>query len=251
MSGPVPYYQDDLVTLYHGDCREIIPQLPEWSVDLLLTDPPYAAAAATMTTGFAKEKWGGNWGDMSLVSLLAELALDARVLAPEHQAFWFCDHLSYAALVPVFFRRYALIQNIVWDKDVLGVGAHFRKQTELIIYARKADSPGTTSTSLRDLIRCPPDYASKEHAAQKPLPLILHLATAVSWKTVLDPYAGAGTTLVAAKQLGRRGIGVEIEEHNCEITARRLIRTVTGSAPKSSALPIRPGAQDSLFAEAS
>lgn len=217
-----PYYADDLVTIYHGDSREIVPQLPANSVDLLLTDPPYAAAAATVTTGFAKEKWGGNWGDMSLVSLLAETALDARVLTPEHQAFWFCDHLSYAALVPSFFRRYALVQSIIWDKDVLGVGAHFRKQTEFIIYARQANSPRTTSTSLRDIVRIAPDYASKEHAAQKPLPLILHLATATTWKTVLDPFAGSGTTLVAAKHLGRRAIGVEIEERYCEIAAHRL-----------------------------
>lgn len=241
-----PYYADEDVTLYLGDCREIIPQLPEWSVDLLLTDPPYAAAAATMTTGFAKEKWGGNWGDMSLVSLLAELVIDARVLTPGHQAFWFCDHLSYAALVPSFFRRYALVQSIVWDKDVLGVGAHFRKQTEFIIYARKADSPVTTSTSLRDLVRYSPDYASKEHAAQKPLPLILHFATATAWRTVLDPFAGSGTTLVAAKQLGRRAVGIEIEERFCEIAARRLSRAVAGSAPKPLAPPVLDSRQ-SLF----
>jgi len=225
------YYSDDLVTLYHGDCRELMPALPRGGIDMLCTDPPYAAAAATVTTGFAKAKWGGNWGDMSLVSLLAEQALDSSCLSSIHQTFWFADHLSYAALVPVFFRRYAAIQNIVWDKDMLGIGAGFRKQTELIIYGRKADAPSPISKTLRDLIRIKPDYASKEHPAAKPVPLMRHLLGETAWVTALDPFAGSGTTLLVAKELGRKAIGFEIEERYCEVAAKRLAQdTLFGSA---------------------
>jgi site-specific DNA-methyltransferase (adenine-specific) len=221
-----PYYSDGAVTIYHGDCREVLPGLPAGSADLMLTDPPYAAAATTMTSGFAREKWGGNWGDMSLVCFLAETAIDSRILTHDHQVFWFCDHLSYAALVPCFFRRYPLIQSIVWDKDMLGIGAHFRKQTEFIIYARRADSAAVADTNLRDLIRLRPEYASKQHPAEKPVGLIERLGSSTSWHTVIDPFMGSGTTLVAAKNLGRRAIGVEIEERYCEIAARRLSQEV-------------------------
>jgi len=163
---------------------------------------------------------------MSLVSLLAEQALDSHCLADAHQVFWFADHLSYAALVPAFFRRYALVQNIVWDKDMLGIGSAFRKQTELIIYGKKADAPSPSSKTLRDLIRIKPDYASKEHPAAKPVPLMRHLLGATDWRMALDPFAGSGTTLVVAKALGRSAIGFEIEERYCEIAARRLSQGV-------------------------
>jgi site-specific DNA-methyltransferase (adenine-specific) len=222
-----PYYEDEHVTLYHADSRELLPELPLSGVDMLCTDPPYAAAAATVTTGMGKAKWGGNWGDMSLVSLLAEQALNSQVIADEHQVFWFADHLSYAALIPTFFRRYPLVQNVVWDKDMMGVGAAFRKQTELIIYARTTGAPNPASKSLRDLVRIKPDYASKEHPAAKPLPLMEHLLGETSWRLALDPFAGSGTTLLAAKRLGRRAVGVEIEERYCEVAARRLSRELT------------------------
>lgn len=217
-----PYYQDDSVTLYHGDCRDVMPSLPPGSVDLLCTDPPYAAAAATVTTGFAKAKWGGNWGDMSLVALLAESALDSTSLAPSHQSFWFADHLSFAAVMPSFFRRYSMVQTVVWDKDMLGIGAGFRKQTELIIYGRKGDAPSPANKSLRDIVRIRPNYASKEHPAAKPEALMHHLMSETEWRVALDPYAGSGTTLIVAKQLGRKVIGIEVEERYCEVIAKRL-----------------------------
>jgi site-specific DNA-methyltransferase (adenine-specific) len=218
-----PYYDEEGITIYCGDSKEVLPEIG--SVDLILTDPPYAAAAATVTTGFARAKWGGNWGDMSLVCMMADMVLDAKCSAGVSQVYWFCDHLSYAALVPTFFRRFPLIQNIVWDKDMLGVGAHYRKQTELIIYARESHAPAMRNDA-RDLIRLRPNYASKEHPAAKPLELITELMKATEFSCALDPFMGSGTTLRAAKDLGRKAIGIEIEERYCEIAAKRLAQGV-------------------------
>ena len=220
-----PYYEQDGITIYHGDCREVMPSLNPHSVDLVLTDPPYASAAATVTTGFAREKWGGNWGDMSLLPLMASQIIGQPFLAPEHEVYWFCDQFAFAALVPYFFSRYALVQSVVWDKDMLGVGGSYRKQTEFIIYARTSGAPAMAK-DRRDLIRLRPKYASKEHPAAKPLALIRHFADATAWTCALDPYMGSGTTLRAAKDLGRRAIGIEIEERYCEIAARRLQQSV-------------------------
>lgn len=219
-----PYYSDDLVTLYLGDCREVLPELP--AADILATDPPYASAAATATTGWAKQKWGVSWGDMSLVALLAEATLGAANLHAEHEVYWFADHLSYAVMMPVFFRRYPLVQSIVWDRDMLGLGAYYRKQTEFILYCRTRNAPEFGSKTARDLIRLKPDYSVREHPAQKPVRLMEELLANSAPGTVLDPYAGAGTTLVAARNLGRPAIGVEIEERYCEIIARRLSQMV-------------------------
>jgi site-specific DNA-methyltransferase (adenine-specific) len=219
-----PYYADDFASLYLGDCREILPRLPV--ADVLLTDPPYASATATVTTGRGKQKWGGNWGDMSLVTLMAEATLGPARLNAEHEIYWFADHLSYAALTPLFFRRYPVLQSVIWDHDLLGMGAYYRKQTEFIIYCRTRNAPDFPSRATRDLIRLKPDYGAREHPAQKPVGLVCELLSNSAVGTVLDPYAGSGTTLIAARELGRKAIGVEIEERYCEIAAKRLAQGV-------------------------
>lgn len=243
-----PYYQDGLTTIYHGDCREIMSALPE-RCDILLTDPPYASAAATATTGWGRQKWGGNWGDMSLVGLMAEHTLDSAPLSTNgHEVLWFCDHLSYAILIPILFRRYPMVQSIVWDRDMLGMGAYFRKQTEFIAYARGRTSADFDSKTARDLIRLRPDYAQRQHPSQKPVALIEELLRPTAGQRVLDPYMGSGTSLVAARNLGRRAIGVEIEERYCEIAARRLSQGVlplapAGRLPAASPQPAPAGAE--------
>lgn len=216
-----PYYDHGGVTLYHGDCREVLASIPA-AASVLLTDPPYASAAATATTGWAKQKWGGSWGDMSLVVFMAGGTLSEARLTREHEVYWFTDHLSYAALVPSFFRKYPIVQSIVWDRDMLGMGAYYRKQTEFIIYARTRGAADFTSKTARDLIRLKPEYSLREHPAQKPVALARELLANSGPGLVLDPYAGSGTTLLAARDLGRPAVGVEIEERYCEIIARRL-----------------------------
>ncbi len=215
-----PYWTDGQVSLYLGDCREVLPGLP--AAGVLVTDPPYASAAATATTGWAKQKWGGNWGDMSLVTLMAEATLDVAHMTAEHEVYWFADNLSFAALTPVFFRRYPVVQSIVWDRDMLGMGAYYRKQTEFIVYCRTRGACDFVGRNARDLIRMKPGYALREHPAQKPVGLVTEFLANSATGVVLDPYAGAGTTLIAARNLGRRAIGVEIEERYCELAARGL-----------------------------
>jgi site-specific DNA-methyltransferase (adenine-specific) len=219
-----PYYADDLVSLYHGDCREVMSTL-DVECDTIVTDPPYASAATTATTGRAKAKWGGNWGDMSLVALMVEATLDAAPLAAGHQVYWFTDHLAYAATVPVMFRRYQNVQSIIWDKQDLGMGARYRKQTEFIVYAWNAGAPEFSSRNSRDLIqrKAVPGLV-RVHPAEKPVELLTDLLTGAGGSRILDPYAGSGPTLLAARRLGRPSIGIEIEERNCEIAARRLVQ---------------------------
>jgi site-specific DNA-methyltransferase (adenine-specific) len=220
-----PYYEHAGITIYHGDCRETVAELPLTNrIDAIATDPPYASAAATATTGRAKGKSGGNWGDMSLVKLMAEATLATMTQA--HCIWWFCDQHAHAALVPVFFRRYPTVQTVTWDRDVLGMGAGYRRQTEFILHGRGQSSPVFLNNSERDIIRLRPPTRESGHPSEKPLELMQRLLAPVGWTTALDPYCGSGTTLVAAKSLGRRAIGIEIEERYCEIAAKRLSQEV-------------------------
>jgi site-specific DNA-methyltransferase (adenine-specific) len=217
-----PYYEADGVTIYHGDCMDLLHDGLGRGADLLVTDPPYAASAATVTTGFAADKWGRSWGDLSLVTLMVQSVMQ-RVTP--NQVYWFCDHLSYAASLPWFYPRWPLVQCIVWDKDMLGVGGCYRKQTELVLYARRSNAP-EMGKSERDIIRLRPNYSEKQHPTEKPLALMLALMDDTDWGCALDPFMGSGTTLVAAKRLGRRAVGIEIEERYCEIAAERLSQNV-------------------------
>lgn len=208
-------------TLYLGDAYELLPTLAPGSVDVLISDPPYAAAAATAVTGRARETWGMNWADMTLVQLLARQAFTCPALKAEHGAYWFCDHLSHAAIVPWLFNRYPLLQTIVWDKDMLGMGGSYRKQTELILYVRTSDGPKVIGTQ-RDIIRLKPDYARRVHPTEKPLELMSQLVRASEWDTCLDPFMGSGTTGIACARAARGFIGIESDPAHFRTACRRI-----------------------------
>ena len=178
-----PYYQDDLVTLYHGDCLEIDAWL---EADVLVTDPPYGMA---YTSG-----WPASWPRSvanDATSEIRDSVLDAWGARP--------------ALVFGTWRvpkPSGVVQTLIWDKgDDPGMGdlafpwGSFWEE----VYAFGRGFSGVRRNGILD--RCPPGV-------------------------IADPFAGSGSTLVAAKQLGRKAIGVELDERYCEIAANRLSQDV-------------------------
>jgi DNA modification methylase len=207
-----PYYQDSAVTIYHGDCREVLPELLK--VDLILTDPPYGIAYdgshskylngidrgpcewdkepfdPAFMIGRAKGHviWGGNCFSSRLPDSPAWLAWvkTARDDADIRQS-----DLEFA-----------------WT-DCIGRPRVFH---HLWIGAYKASESGIRN----------------DHPTQKPLELMRWCIQLVkpAPNFLLDPFMGSGTTLRAAKDLGRKAIGIEIEERYCEIAARRMAQEV-------------------------
>lgn len=108
---------------------------------------------------------------------------------------------------------------IVWDKIVPGLGSPWRNQHELILYAVRESPPSHWGPgNVRSHARC----TVKQHPTEKPLPLLHDLLGMVGETSeVLDPFMGSGSTLRAAKDLGRNAVGIEIEERYCEIAAER------------------------------
>ncbi len=194
---PEPYYGPiDGITIYCGDCREILPLVGPF--DLMLTDPPYGLG----------ERWnGGTWGSQQKVCEAREW--DTAVM----------DLASLVASPSIIWggNNYALPPSRCWlawmKRDRLHTLADFE------LAWTNFDRPSKMWEQRRE--------HGHTHPTAKPERLMLWcLRWAGEHRVILDPFMGSGTTLVAAKQLGRRAIGCEIVEKYCEIAARRLDQQV-------------------------
>jgi site-specific DNA-methyltransferase (adenine-specific) len=216
------YYQDDLVTLYHGDCRDILPDLEP--VDLVLTDPPYGVTyASNHGTGKGKLPITNDGARLSLALYRSVLPLLS------------CNHLLWATrwdtwpdVWALLGQRWPLRGLLVWDKCTNGMGdlSHWGPSYELYASAGYGKTVGSRDQSV---LRYPTVSPSRRHhPTEKPVPLLAYLIRKLSPAVVQDPFAGSGTALVAAKGLGVRSVGVELEERYCEVAARRLSGVVPG-----------------------
>jgi DNA modification methylase len=238
-----PYYQDGSVTIYHGDCRDIAPALDR--PDFIFTDPPYGHNNNDDDLIHNREKALGKPETMS------SAARPIRGDGPEEAnelALWLFRYAHWALLPGCCcccccgggggpdpqFARWSLMLDaelgfkhaVVWDKGGLGMGWHYRRNYELVLVGEK---PGAAcrwfgGNNVPNVVRFPRIIPqANEHPTQKPEELsswFIQLHTE-SCHLVIDPFCGVGTTLRAAKDLGRKAIGIEIEERYCEIAARR------------------------------
>lgn len=245
-----PYYADDSVTLWHGDALEVLSALDDGIADVVLTDPPYSSGgmyrgdrSAAPETKYRGNIDGGTLRDLGTFtgdnrdqrSWEIWCAMWGRLtiqkLAPSRHAFFFTDWRQVASTVDAMqVAGYVYRGLLTWDKTA-GAGARpqrgkFRQHSEFIAWATNGphaeiadEFPGSIITVASE------PHGTRQHPTQKPVALLEELLRVVpvgSAGVVLDPFAGSGSTLVAAKQLGRRAIGVELEERYCEIAARRL-----------------------------
>jgi site-specific DNA-methyltransferase (adenine-specific) len=220
-----PYYERDGIVLYHGDARDILPDLDKESVDLSLTDPPFFMPAVHYQS---RTRWQRTWGDTSILSSFWRtiVALTVPLLRKTGHFLVFCNAESYPVFYPEMYGHFDCLCDLVWDKGRVGMGHGWRHQHELLIAARWQDSTFADGHAAQpDVIRCPvTSHGDREHPVEKPRELLGQLIAVVTKEdeTVLDQFAGSGSTLEAAKTLGRRAIGIEIEERYCEVAARRL-----------------------------
>jgi len=236
-----PYYDDGTVQIFHGDCRDILPTLGP--VDVVVTSPPYNLGTST-GGGFAKTPGAktGTWSggrlargyeaqtDALQTQIYEEqqrtaLSLCWSLLTETGAMFYNHKPRVQGGIVQLpFFAELPLRQIITWDR---GAGmnfapTHFLPRYEwVLLYAKPAFRLVDGTSGLSDVWRFGPETAYDEHPAPFPLALPMRCLKATAGP-VLDPFMGSGTTLRAAKDLGRKAIGIEIEERYCEIAARRL-----------------------------
>lgn len=246
-----PYFQDESITLYLGDCREILPAL-QCCVDLVCTDPPYG------DTSLEWDSMVRGWLD-----LLEPFTCNVWCFG-SFRMFMEMARLGEAS-------RWTLAQEIIWEKQN-GSGFHadrFKRVHELAVQwyrgewknvykcpvmtsdatartvHRKQRPPHTGHIEagayeshdggprlMRSVVYAPNCHGYADHPTQKPTEIIRPLLnySVPALGSVLDPFCGAGSVLVTAKSLGFKAIGIEVDERHCESAGRRLSQEVLAFA---------------------
>lgn len=206
-----PYYEADGITIYHGDCREIVPHLGRF--DLLLTDPPYGIGkdgqkATTGGHGGRKAYEFKGWDQERPPGWLVQMLMESADL----HVIWGGNY--FADLLPPAMKWF------VWDK-----GQRINQSDGELAYTSLG---GALRILTLNRVELAADGA--EHPTQKPEKLIRWCISQADEvrevRTILDPFAGSGTTGRAAKDLGKQATLIEREERYCEIAARRLSQCV-------------------------
>lgn len=224
-----PYYDDGQVQLFHGDCRDILPRL-DVLVDLLLTDPPYGVGYSTGYRQRVARSSTRLTYDLATSPLLNDTAAAVAPLLNDTAAiYWFSAPERLDTVMPIVRSLGEIVNVLAWDKGNCTAGdldTTYGQQWEALLYARRCRVPligGRDRDVLRFSRGSAQDYL---HPTQKPIPLLRYLIGRHPSGLILDPFAGSGTTLRAAKDMGRRAIGIEINEKFCAITADRLAQSV-------------------------
>lgn len=213
-----PFYDDGTVTLYHGDSREFMYDAVQGGLGsgVLITDPPYGigwsrgtnhARASRSHTGIvgdadtsARDEVLEVWGSGPAI------VFGSVHIAPPH----------------------GLVQTLIWhkpaDTGVVGSVTGFRRDVEAIYLCGRL--PRRTVQWSSVLRATHPKRYAQDHPHVKPVDLMARLIELVPDVLVFDPFAGSGSTLVAAKALGRRAIGIEIDERHCHTAAQRCAQEV-------------------------
>lgn len=207
-----PYYEDSHCTIYHGDCREILPELDK--VDLVLTDPPYGMS---FQSNYRNVKHDKIKNDDQLPIDLIYLAMFKAIKA----SYFFCRWDNLKQMPPPK-------SVLAWVKNNWSMGdlehEHGRQWEACCFYPKDE----------HEFIKRIPDVIIVDrtnnnlHPTEKPVELMKIIINANVCQTILDPFMGSGTTLRAAKDLNRKCIGIELEEKYCEIAVERLRQEVLG-----------------------
>ena len=237
-----PYYEEKGITIYHGDCLDVIRTLPPRSVDMIWTDPPYGhnnhvddLNSRLNKHRVIKDQPIKNDSQEAMREVVDGMLSEAiRVLkgeacccccgggGPQPTFAWVANRLDSKGLQ--FFHA------VVWDKLNPGLGWRYRRRYEMVMVAHQREQKllwANDDVAVPNVIQLFTER-NRLHPNEKPLELVKKF---IAWHSspddmILDPFMVSGTTLRAAKDLGRRAIGIELEEKYCEIAVNRLRQEV-------------------------
>lgn len=206
-----PYYESGGIQIFWGDCRDVWPQ-----ADVLICDPPYGIGHTS--------NYGASWRGVEICGD-ADTSVRDSVLNRWGETRPAAVFASWKVAWPSATRSV-----LIWDKGpAFGMGDlsfPWKPSWEAICIRGDGWSGRRDEGVLKGHLCVSWESRGRSHPHEKPVTLLQHLIGKAPPGDVLDPFMGSGTTLVAAKNLGRRSIGIEIEERYCEIAARRLDQEV-------------------------
>lgn len=205
-----PYYEQDGIIIYHADCRDVLPTLPANAADLALTDPPYNAG---MQYGQHNDvmpiddyaKWCSEWfSECRRISTRV-------IIFPGHGNLPIWWHISKPSGVGCWYK----------PGNPAGGGVFQWCEWEpWLLYGGRIGGSDVVRATVHQQ-----RYVG-DHPCPKPLNLFTKIIAKTKAETIIDPFMGSGTTLRAAKDLGRKAIGIEIEEKYIEVAIKRLQQSV-------------------------
>jgi site-specific DNA-methyltransferase (adenine-specific) len=211
-----PYYRNGGVAIYHGDFRDVLPSI---SGDALVTDPPYGI-------GWSRGDWDDDPAEYS--ALMRSLVAESGQAVRNGWCFVFQAMLNcskYHQWAPDGWRLFAACKNFA---QILPTGIWH--SWDPVVFWANGEAPTNKNkdeVTNRDYhVGNVAGHIQKQtpHPCRRPIDTMHHIVgiASLAGQTVIDPFMGSGTTLRAAKDMGRKAIGIEIEERYCEIAAKRL-----------------------------
>ena len=223
------------IQLIQGDCLIEIHKIPDESIDLICTDPPYKltsrGGSGTMSGYWANDKAKSgkvfNHNDIEIEEYLPEFY---RVLKDGTHCYIMCNHLNLPHFIDVINKsEFKFIKCLIWDKQSKICGRYYMGQFEYIIMLRKGRERTINNCGTSDILSIPlkrnkDNNGNNIHDSEKPVSLMELLIENSSneGEVVLEPFLGSGTTAIACKNLNRRCIGIEIDENYYNIAKKRI-----------------------------
>jgi len=212
------------IKLILGDCLVEMKKIPDKSIDLVLTDPPYFLPATHYQT---RKQFSRNFSDLGILEHFFKDFFTECSRITKKVIYCFCDGQSYPLFYYHLYPFCKSVRPLIWDKKTSINGYSWRHQHELIIFAELPDIKPIPSGDGDILRYSAVKVDNRTHPAEKPIELLSAIInkSSIENDTILDPFMGSGTTGVACKELGRNFIGIEIEPKYFEIAQRRINNT--------------------------
>ncbi|HEX4474615.1 MAG TPA: site-specific DNA-methyltransferase [Polyangiaceae bacterium] len=225
-------------SLFEADAVEWLRTLPDASVDLVVTDPPYESLekhrAVGTTTRLKRSKSSSNdWFQIFPNARFPEFFGEVfRVLKKHRHFYLFCDPETMFVAKPLAEHAgFKFWKPLVWDKQKIGMGYHYRSRYELILFFEKGKRR-IADLSIPDVLQHARVHGG--YPAEKPVSVseVLIRQSTSPADVVIDPFMGSGSAGVAAVSLGRRFMGTDVSKVALETTGRRLNELVSGDKPR-------------------
>jgi site-specific DNA-methyltransferase (adenine-specific)/modification methylase len=261
-----PYYQQEGITIYHGDCREVMAGLPDGLCSLTVSSPPYNMRTRIRNGEYTtrensehfSKKYAHFGDDLSIDEYFEFHSYALReMMRISGLVFWNIQIVtgSKEAVFKIIGQFAREIKDvIVWDKGHGQPAMHnavINKAAELILIFEKEASAGRAFSKsyfprgeMPDIWRMKRGDNTESHGATFPLHLAERAITGWSaiGETILDPFMGTGTSLLAARLSGRKAVGIEISEKYCELAVKRLAQQPLFTLPNNRLHPTAFGA---------